>query len=60
MRYSERGGPKRIHRRVVPPGGTEVAVNGLNRLLQLMTSVEARAGIIRELPALLYLYIYDV
>ena len=41
---------------MAPPGGTEVAVMGVDRFLQSMTSVEAMAGSIRELPALLFLY----
>ena len=51
---NEVGTSECVIRRVAPPGGTEVTVMGVDRLLQSMTSVEA--GNKRELPALLYLY----
>ena len=41
---------------MAPPGGTEVDMTGVDRLLQSMTGGEARAGSRRELPALLYSY----
>ena len=40
-----------MHRRAVPPGGTEVDMMGIDRLLQSLTRVGARAGSRRELLA---------
>ena len=45
-----------MYRWVAPPGGTKVAMMGVDRLLQSMTGVGARAGSRREHPASLYLY----
>ena len=45
-----------MHIWVAPPGGTEVDMMGIYRLLQSMTRVGARVGSRRELLALLYWY----
>ena len=45
-----------IHTYIVPPGGTEVDMMRVDRLLQSMTRVGARAESRKELPALLYSY----
>ena len=45
-------GDQCMHRQVAPPGGTEVDVKGIDRLLQSITRVGARAGSGWKLPAL--------
>ena len=56
LQFSEWGGDQQLRRWVAPPGGTEVDMMGMDRILQSMTRVGASAGSRRELPALLYLY----
>ena len=53
---SEVGTSACTYRCLVPPGGTQVDVMGIDRPLQSMTRVGARAGSRRELLALLYSY----
>ena len=53
---SDGGEQQCVHRLMVPPGGTEVDIMGVDRLLQSMTGQGDRVRSRWELLALLYSY----